>query len=198
MQQNILDHRRQTWNGSRARFICGSKDTISYHVLIISSFRALTYLAYFKTNSQHVAARHRCFSDVTNPSKTTDIVRSSRSSLLPAQSFLRRSGFYVWLINEQRQMANESRVTLYVGLCLFFWSILCSISLEVSIGNALHQDGWTLQWNLRVQNRVQMNSPLMEACQQGDVLLIRQILEQKRGSLNDQVVCSGKTALLVS
>ena len=160
----------------------------------MSSSSNLTYLGYLRLNSQPVRTQSSLRAKI--PHKATSIVRRTKSSLLPPRSFLRRSGVYVWL--EKEQMADESHLILYVGLCLYLWATSLSVSLALNLSIAAQRDGWTLQCRLRVKNRVRMNSPLMKACQCGDVMLIRQILDQKRGNLNDQVACTGKTALLVS
>ena len=119
----------------------------------------------------------------------------SRSSLLRPNSFLRRHGFYRSIVTEQRKKVEESRTTVCLGVTLPFWIILPSVSLARITTS--FQDGWSSRWSLRVQYRVSVTSPLMKACQNGDVALIRQILNDGRGGINDRTMCSGKTPISV-
>ena len=57
---------------------------------------------------------------------------------------------------------------------------------------------YTISECIRIQNRVSIDSPLMIACRNGDVELIRQHLVDGNGHVNDRTLCSGKTPLLVS
>ena len=119
----------------------------------------------------------------------------SRSSLLSPNSFLRRHGFYGSLITEERKKDEESRTTVCFGVSLPFWIILPSVSLALIAASL--QDGRSFRWSLRVQYRVSITSPLMKACQNGDVALMRQILNDGRGGINDRTMCLGKTPISV-
>lgn len=133
-----------------------------------------------------------------HPRPATQCSRRSRVSLLKPSSFLRRAGFYSWFTDEQEQIIEVSRKAVCFGFCLPLWLILLSVSLEFALIDASsNQGGRTLQWSLRLHCRVQMESPLMKACQRGDVSLIQQILKEKNGGVNDRTICSGKTALMV-
>ena len=127
---------------------------------------------------------------------TTVISQRSRKSFLNPASAFRQAGLYSWLTKEER-VASASYTVFCLGACFSFWLVLVSVSLECALTNYSHQNGWSLQWNIRIQHRVQTDAPLMMACRSGDVPLIQQILKEGRGSLNDRTICSGKTALLV-
>lgn len=124
--------------------------------------------------------------------------RRIRSSLFKANSLLRTSGLYGWLITEGCKGDMGNRTLICLGLCFPLWLMLVAITLEFSITSAPTPNNWPFRWSLQVQNRVLIDSPLMKACQQGNVSLIRQILEEGSGSINDRTICSGKTALLVT
>jgi hypothetical protein len=133
-----------------------------------------------------------------NPPIIKQTVQRQRHSYLAVDSPLRHSGLHISLVHAQEKMTAISQTNVCVGFCVSFWLTLLSISVELGIINAPQQDGWSLRLNLRVQNRVSLESPLMKACQQGDIPLVCQVLEDGRGGINDRTICSGKTALLVS
>jgi hypothetical protein len=56
---------------------------------------------------------------------------------------------------------------------------------------------WGFNWGFQTQQRVSADSPLMRACEKGDVTLMKQILEEKKGGINDQIASCGKTPLMV-
>lgn len=119
----------------------------------------------------------------------------NRMTLLSADSILRKCGFfssYIWEVGQNLARRNVFRL----GVCLPEWLTSSSVSLEVVYSGL--GGGWTFQHNVHVEPRVSANSPLMRACRQGDVALIRTLLSQGNGSINDRTSCSGKTPLLVS
>ena len=130
------------------------------------------------------------------PTSKKCITQRQRQTFLPADS-LRYFGFYSSRIHEQEKMTTKSRTSICIGFCFSVWLVLLSISLEVALVNAPQQDGWNLQFNIRVQNRISLESPLIKACQKGDIPLIRQILKEGRGGINDRTICLGKTPLMV-
>ena len=125
------------------------------------------------------------------------VAQSARVSLVNANSFWRRSGFYGCLIQQQRSAAATSTTVISLGFCMYLWLAILSVTFELIMSDARSQSGWKIDWHIRVRNRVGMESPLMQACQIGDVIQIQQILNERRGRVNDQAIYSGKTALLV-
>lgn len=124
-------------------------------------------------------------------------IARSRSSLLHSKSPMRSRGLYGWHISEEKQPETCIENTWCFGVCLPSWFIFTSISLAVILIIARLKDGRSIQWSLRIQNRVALTSPLMRACQIGDVALIRQIIKDKHGSVHDRSMCHGTTPLIV-
>ncbi|KAI9889930.1 MAG: hypothetical protein M1814_004653 [Vezdaea aestivalis] len=130
--------------------------------------------------------------------KPTIVDHKSRISIFGTNSSLRRYGFYGWLINESGPLSTASRTEFSLGFCLSLWVVFLSISVELEFMTFPYQSKWTWKPYIRFQNRVAMASPLMQACQEGNVLLVRRVLENRKGSINDRAIHSGKTPLLVA
>lgn len=122
----------------------------------------------------------------------------SRISLLRTHSFLRNHGFYSWLIKESRAESADSQTTFCLGFGFPAWLRIPWISLALVFITVFLKHEWRIQWSLRVQRRVSVQSPLMKACAGGDVALMRQLLNSGQGSIDDRTMCLGRTPLLVS
>lgn len=121
----------------------------------------------------------------------------SRSSLLYSESLLRKHKFYGWVVGEECKEQESSQTTISLGVCLPAWLLFPSFSLALNLITVSLKDGWSIRWGIHVQYRVPNTAPIMRACQEGDVALIRQILIEGRGGLNDRTTCIGRTPLLV-
>lgn len=91
---------------------------------------------------------------------------------------------------------NEACTTLCIGACLPSWSLWTAVSLSGSFTKC-SGDELKIEWSIGMQFRVAHTSPLMVACEQGDVALIQQVLDDGRGGVNDRSACQGLTPLLV-
>lgn len=122
-----------------------------------------------------------------------------RTAILKVDSWLRWCGFYgsfVYISCQSRMW--ESRVC--IGYKPPSWMLTRSISMELHLSGlpAGEQGFRVLSGHVALQNRVDISSPFLKACQQGDVPLIRQLLENGKGNIRDRSTCLGKTPLLVS
>ena len=129
---------------------------------------------------------------------TTPRPVNSRYSLLRLDSLLRRLGFYGNYVNQRDAGKVESQMLICLGVCPseLPW-LLGSNALELLLTVTMRDKIWKLNWGVQAQCRVSAESPLMKACEKGDVALMRQILEEGKGGINDQITCSGKTPLMV-
>lgn len=122
----------------------------------------------------------------------------SRYSLLRENSILRNLGLYGYYIHQEGAGTPESGVVVCFGGC-FYWAsqLLIPNTCELLLRFVIRDKRWKLNCGIQVQHRVSAESPLMIACERGDVDWIRQILEERQGGINDQIAYSGKTPLLV-
>ncbi len=130
-------------------------------------------------------------------SRPTSHAVKSRSSLLHSESLLRKPKFYGWVVGEDCREQEGSQTTTSLGVCLPAWLLFPSFSLALNLITSSLKDGWSIRWGIHVQYRVPNTAPIMRASQEGDVALIRQILIEGRGGLNDRTICLGRTPLLV-
>lgn len=92
----------------------------------------------------------------------------------------------------------ESEKLLRLGVCPVELPVsLVPNALELLLRFTMRDKIWKLDWGFQAQHRVSAESPLMKACEKGDVALMQQILEEKKGDINDQITSSGKTSLMV-
>ena len=110
---------------------------------------------------------------------------------------MRDHGVYGWYINEEETAETRAQNTLCFGLCLPSWPTFASVSLAITLNLVWLEDGLNFNFGFRMQNRVSMTSPLMQACQTGNIHFIHQILNEKQGSVHDRSTCRGLTPLLV-
>jgi hypothetical protein len=131
------------------------------------------------------------------PSTTSRSI-TSRNSLLCLDSFLRKLGFYGSIVRHRDVGKAGSQFLVRVGVCPFEmpW-LIGSNTLELLLSYTAHDKIQKFNWEIQLQYRVPEESPLMKACQMGDVTLMQQILEEGNGGINDQISCSGKTPLMV-
>jgi len=132
------------------------------------------------------------------PNPLTKPTSRCRFSLLSVDSVLRRAGFYGHFIFTSSENDTKRKRILCVGFCLPSWMTSKSVSLEIELTSFSISQELMLSECIRIQNRVSIDSPLMTACRNGDVELIRQHLVDGNGHVNDRTLCSGKTPLLVS
>lgn len=113
-------------------------------------------------------------------------------------NWLRSLGFYGSVVIAS---ATDSWTTrLRFGYRLPMWLLSKSITVDLQLASN-EVDGLGLQilpGSIRMQNRVSLDSPFMQACLMGDVGLIKQHLLNRTGHVGDRASCSGKTPLLVS
>lgn len=90
--------------------------------------------------------------------------------------------------------------SLKIGLNMPTWLWLKTVLVELRLMNqAPGVSGIRLlPSEIRLQNRVPIESPFMVACRNGDVDLIRQHLTTGVGRVHDRTICTGQTPLLVS
>ena len=121
-----------------------------------------------------------------------------KSLILGVDHWLRNLGIfgsYSYIFGAGRWERN-----LKIGLNMPTWLWLKTVLVELRLTN--HAPGVSgfrlLPSEIRLQNRVPIESPFMVACRNGDVELIRQYLNMGMGQVHDRTICSGQTPLLVS
>ncbi|KAF2661690.1 hypothetical protein K491DRAFT_382811 [Lophiostoma macrostomum CBS 122681] len=132
-----------------------------------------------------------------NRSRPTSAARRSRYALFRPGAFVQRCGIFGSIVEEVEDENKETRVALDIGACLPSWAAPAAVSLQCSFHRHPYH-GLQMHWGLGLHFRVANTSPLMRACEKGDMLLIRQILEAKRGGLNDRSVDQGLTPLFIA
>jgi hypothetical protein len=121
-----------------------------------------------------------------------------RLAVLKAGSWLRSLGFYGSIILTPRSESDSTRIM--IGFKLPAWMSNISIDLDLEFARLSTQGLGVriLPGEIKIQSRVSRDSPFMLACMTGDVMLIKQHLEEKTASVRDRTSCTGSTPLMVS
>jgi len=114
-----------------------------------------------------------------------------RCRVIPMGLILRWLGFYGQITAVMARSGSRPWLdaSVYLGYQLPSWLWAQSIDFEFRI---------SIPRLFRVQRRVPLDSPFMEACRNGDVWQIRQHLCDGVGYLGDRATCNGVTPLLVT
>lgn len=144
--------------------------------------------------------RGKCISHILptlkDPSGLKPAPHRSRRSLFSVDTFWRSHGIFGSIVEEADKEKGEACTTLNLGACLPSWAAWTEIALSCSFSRH-PRDGLRLYGSIGVHFRVAHTSPLMAACEKGDVVLIRQILNNRLGAVNDRSAYQGLTPLLV-
>ncbi len=109
------------------------------------------------------------------------------STSVGPDSWLRRFGFYGTFATKS---CARHLMTACISLGFSFpaWLWAKSFGFEFF---------FCLPGHIKMQNRVDLQSPFLSACKAGDLRLIRQHLADRSGSVTDRSLCTGQTPLLV-
>ena len=120
-----------------------------------------------------------------------------RSIALGVDSWIRQLGFYGKFLITSDTNSNAWRTQICIGYCPPAWLYSRSVSLNLEFSRLITGAHSIIIHPIRLQNRVPLDSLFMKACLNGDIRLIRQLLDEKDAAVNDRTICNGKTPLLV-
>lgn len=131
------------------------------------------------------------------PINRTFSSRAEPTNLSVEYSWIQSFG-YVW-ITICRQSCGYNKISTTLRLPLSFWQIQRVIECRLQIYTCLHCGmGVKLTHpRFRMRNVIPQNSPIIRACERGDSLLVRELLQKREAYINDTTE-DNKTLLSVT